>query len=340
MKKVFLCIAAVVFLSLNSYTQEKFIPDLSGPYLGQKLPGPKAELFAPGIVTTHYHEHSYPSFSPDGSEVLWSMSIIGNYIYRYPPIILSSKNINGSWTIPDFADHWAGIEPDHAVFSPDGNRIYLTMNLKDDNDTDNDKKYDIWYIGNESGSWGEPVNIGPNVNTNNNEMLPTVTMDYTLYYVGHLEGVKNNYGLYRSRYIGSEYQEPELLGSNINTEEVEWTPFIAPDESYLIFASLRPGGFGRGDFYICFMLENGSFSDPVNMGETVNTHYNERFPCVSPDRTVMFFMSDEVDEDLLNNRFESFEDIKKLHGKPQNGWSDIYWIDAGIIDELKPAGVK
>lgn len=51
------------------YAQQDDFPVLRGPYLGQKPPGLIPEIFAEGVMTTEFHEHSSPAFSPDGKEV-------------------------------------------------------------------------------------------------------------------------------------------------------------------------------------------------------------------------------------------------------------------------------
>jgi Tol biopolymer transport system component len=112
------------------------------------------------------------------------------------------------------------------------------------------------------------------------------------------------------------------MDAGINTKEADWTCYIAPDESYFIFCSFRKGGFGSGDLYVCFKEKNGSWSKPINMGDKINTNLNERFPNVTPDGKYLFFNS-----------------TKKIQGaasdSPGNGYGDMYWISAKIIDELK-----
>ena len=64
--------------------------------------------------------------------------------------------------------------------------------------------------------------------------------------------------IFRSRSIDGKYSHIENLGELINTEYHEWDPFIAPDESYLIFCSMKPRGFGGDDLYITFQTEHGT----------------------------------------------------------------------------------
>lgn len=65
-------------LGLEACPQEGSLSSVTGPYLGQKPPGMKAQLFAPGIVSTQYFEHSSPVFTPDLKEIYWSTQIEKN----------------------------------------------------------------------------------------------------------------------------------------------------------------------------------------------------------------------------------------------------------------------
>ncbi len=76
-------------------------------------------------------------------------------------------------------------------------------------------------------------------------------------FLAHAEGLGslNNFGIYRSEFINGEYAKPELLPPSVNAGEgvLNWTPFIAPDESFLLFSSSRfTSETDFGDIYVCF----------------------------------------------------------------------------------------
>ena len=93
-----------------------------------------------------------------------------------------------------------------------------------------------------------------------------------------------------------------------------WTahPFIAPDESYLIWDSERPDGFGDSDLYISFKQSDGTWGKAINMGETINSDKWDAYATVTSDGKYLMF-----------NRGISKGNI------------DIYWVDASIIDTLR-----
>jgi Tol biopolymer transport system component len=106
------------------------------------------------------------------------------------------------------------------------------------------------------------------------------------------------------------------LDAPINTEHNEHDPFIAPDGSYLIFTSDRLGGFGSADLYICFRRNDDSWSQPKNMGPTINSNEYDYCAILSPDEKYFFFSSS------------------------RSGNGDVYWVDAKIIEKLKPTELR
>ncbi|MBX7093941.1 MAG: tetratricopeptide repeat protein [Flavobacteriales bacterium] len=81
------------------------------------------------------------------------------------------------------------------------------------------------------------------------------------------------------------------IDPKVNTSYTEIAATISADSSSIIFASNMPGGFGGIDLYICRRLPNGKWSDPQNLGPSVNTIYDEDFPSISPDGKTLYFSS-------------------------------------------------
>ena len=120
----------------------------------------------------------------------------------------------------------------------------------------------------------------------------------------------------------------ERLPWPINSEYGEFDFIVAPDDSYLIFASDRPGGYGQDDNYICFRRDDGRWTHPVNMGTRVNSYGNEMRSFVSHDQKAFFFGSTRRAVVPKGEVFESEAAVKY-------GDNDVYWIDGSIISELK-----
>jgi Tol biopolymer transport system component len=132
--------------------------------------------------------------------------------------------------------------------------------------------------------------------------------------MSHLEGPYNSIGIYRAEFINGEYAKPEPLPRSINKEDfLNWTPFIAPDESYLLFSSNRHNPEkDAGDLYISYRSSDGSWSEPLNIGAPVNTIDQERFPMLSPDGKYLFFTRPTAE----------------YH-------QDVFWVSAKTIKHLK-----
>jgi hypothetical protein len=196
-------------------------------------------------------------------------------------------------------------------FSPDDHRIYF-----------NNKSNSPGFVEKQGNRWSESKNLDlvarfPELKY---AFFSTIALNGTIYFMGYSEGQWNNAGIYRAELINGVYARPELLPPGINTpgEIRNWTPFIAPDESYLIFCSTRglPKN-DQGDLYICFRQPYGSWTDPVSFGAPINTDQMERFSAVSPDGRYLFFTRDTPGYD-----------------------EDVYWVSAKIIDRLREKNKK
>ena len=104
----------------------------------------------------------------------------------------------------------------------------------------------------------------------------------------------------------------------------------------------RKDSYGSSDYYICFRNEKDIWSEPINMGDKVNTRSGlEYSPYVSIDGKYFFFMSTRTGEDeAFKKERLTLSRMTHRHNKPQNGNSDIYWMKADFIDALKPDGFR
>jgi len=302
-----------VFSQDSQSTQQNKFPELHGPYLGQKPPGKTPELFAPGTISTDLIEHSSPAFSPEGDVVLWTPVKRDKYPNGY---LLEMRNVNGVWLAPASPSFAAPDYDDiYASFSPDGKKFYFSSRRplpESGVARRRDEGMRIWVVDRLDKEWGVPAPLDLSVSPGD-EYAHSVSRLGTLYFSSSRDGSKGALDIYCSRLVNGKYQLPEHLDGGINTEGYEDGPFIAPDESYLIFESDRPGSIdGSIDLYICFKGADGSWTPPRNMGPTINTKYSERFARLSPDGKYLFFSSNP------------------------NGNYDSYWFDAKIIDKLKP----
>lgn len=250
---------------------------LRGPYLGQEPPGLRPEVFAPGLVSTRGNIEYACTISPAGDEI---------YFNRGTQIMVSRLG-EGGWTVPEpapFTREYGGYE---AHIAPDGRRLWFGRGPE------------IWVMERSGDGWGKAELFGPG-------MFATTTRDGTVYFTD-ISGEEDSGVIRRSRLVGGRRGAPELVGGGVNSPSIDAHPSVAPDESFLIFDSFRPGGLGLSDFWISFRAD-GDWSEPVHLGEEVNTPGENVCATLSPDGAYLFFTA--------NN--------------------DIYWVSAGILDALRP----
>lgn len=258
---ILICVSFVVFLfGQKSENSEK---------------SPK--LFAEGVINTSADEYN-PAFTPDGKIVFFTRRVDrkGN------EAIMFSRFENGKWTTPQIAEFSGKFYDKEPFVSPDGKRIFFASTRP--NGRDEKANFDIWMVEKTGSGWSGAKNLGANVNSSGYDNYPSVAADGTLYFASvRGDGRKDN-DLYRSRLAGGEYQKAENLGAAINTNTTEADPFIAPDQSYLIVCSDRPGSESEeGDLYISFN-QSGTWTAPQSLGKIVNTTVYEYTPLVFKDK--------------------------------------------------------
>jgi hypothetical protein len=312
------------------------IPALSGDYLGQEPPGDTPRLFAPGVVSTGLLDRDI-AMLPDGSEIYFGVAAPG---YAVSSILVTRRLPDGGWTSPEVASFVAPhpARDLEASIAPDGQRIYFISDRPPEGASEPHGNSDIWVADRGADGWGEPYNLGPPVNSGDQEYFPSVTRGGTLYFTRERKGERGNF-IYRSRLVGGSYSEPERLPSQVNSGPAQFNSFIAPDESYLILSVLgRPDAIGRSDYYVCFRSPDDVWSDPVNLGERINVPDAQGYsPYVTPDGKYFFFMSTRADAlGRLAGQHVSQEQMLELLAAPGTGNADTYWVEASFIEALRP----
>jgi len=108
---------------------------------------------------------------------------------------------------------------------------------------------DIYYCKWENGSWGQPVNLGPEINTAGDEMYPFISDDDNLYFTSDGHGGFGGMDIYRSYRLSDLFGHVENLGFPINTNSDDFSFYLNEDGRSGYFASNRPGGLGEDDVY-------------------------------------------------------------------------------------------
>jgi Tol biopolymer transport system component len=305
-KKIFILLVGLTLLIVNHLAAKADFPLLKGPYLGQKPPGITPEIFAPGIVSAESTQ-GYPSFTQDGKEFYFHCRRRGGWVY--------TKRKNNIWQVPAVVPFSIQYGFAEAIVSADGSKL-LFCSKHPHKESKNSDDLDLWMMERKEGVWQEPVPLNSALNSNKHEAFPTLAISGNLYFFREYED-KRGCEILVSKYLNGVFTTPEILGPTINTEKHECDPFIDPHERYMIYCVRdREGGFGNNDLYVSFKTEAGIWTKSVNLGPRINNKSEEITPHVSPDGNYLFFSS-----------------------KQESNY-DIYWVDAKIIEDLKPDEIK
>jgi hypothetical protein len=286
MKKVYFILGLVGLLSLHGCTPKKqktralvAIPSVD-TYLGQKPPGLRPVLFAPDIIKTEFREAGC-AFSPDLKEFYFRRRG-GEYESNTLVVV---TYIDNKWS-ESLVETKAG-EP---FISLDGKTMHLGKKYRERT----------------TSGWSEKKSLGDPFNSFRIMRL-TASSNGTYYFDEASETGPLRY----SRFINGVYEQPKTL--NVDVGNWNAHPYIAPDESYIIWDDQRESGSGGADLYISFREKDGAWGPSINLGDTINTEFEDAYGSITPDGKYFFF--------------------NRSYG---NNKADIFWVDAQIIENLRP----
>ena len=268
---------------------------LKGHYLGQKLPGLKKEIFAPGIVSTKGGHEFSCTFSADGKEF---------YFNRGMTIMVCRWEKEG-WAAPEPAS----FNGDHRNHEPhitaDNKMLYFGSGRPNPERPEMENPYGIWKVERTENGWGKPSYVGYG-------MYVTTAKDGTIYITDTDYEDSKKHGIARTKLINGRFGPFEKQkGSVLSPAPGRMPgrhPCIAPDESFLIFDSdtIGPPGNRNVQLFICFRKSDGSWGKAINLSKILDSEHNIA-ASLSPDGKYLFFLAG----------------------------SDIYWVSTKIFDQLK-----
>jgi len=256
------------------------------PYFGLDFPSDTVTRFAPEIFKKELH--GGPVFTPDGREVYWSFM-------EEPQGVRYMEIENGAWTEPAKASFDRSGQGDSPFISSDGNHLLFLSHSSGGES--------IWQVDRADGKWGSPQKLPDEVDQNGAHWQTSMADNGNLYFAARGE-------IFFAEFINGSYAQAVELNPFINTPDAhEGSPFVAPDESYLIFD--RAPNSSYADLYITFWDEVAGWGEPVAL-EALNSGLHELYANVSPDGRFIMFLSNRTGGILLP-----------------------YWVDAEIIEEYR-----
>lgn len=150
----------------------------------------------------------------------------------------------------------------------------------------------------------EPIKIGAEINSLGEIISACLTSNNKLLYFTVANEDQSKADIYVCKFNNGKFDKPEKLPKIINSKYFDGYPSISDDGKSLYFVSDRPGGIGGKDIYVSRVLPDGLWSEPYNLGKTINTKYDEITPHIEKSNDVLYFSS---------------------KGHPGNGGFDIFY---------------
>jgi len=146
---------------------------------------------------------------------------------------------------------------------------------------------------NNEGRWGRPFSVSDAINSRLNEGTCTISADGRQLIFTSCAG-RRGYGscdLFESRKNGDTWTTPVNLGPQVNSAAWESQPSLSADGNMLFFVSDRRGGLGNKDIYVSYKLNNNQWTRAENLGDKINTPYEEISPFIHVNGRTLFFAS-------------------------------------------------
>lgn len=162
-----------------------------------------------------------------------------------------------------------------------------------------------------------PKNMGSNINSDESEYFPSLTIDSReLIFTRKLGGANEDF--FYSKEKEQQWEKAKPVEGNVNTPQNEGAQNISQDGAWLVFTACgRPDGFGGCDIYLSF-LDKGGWSEAVNAGKNINSDQWDSQPCLSPDKRDLYFTSRRLGGYGGSDLYVSHLQSNGRWGEPEN----------------------
>jgi len=173
--------------------------------------------------------------------------------------IYSAIKFKDDWTaVEDLSFNMDESNTCHPAISVEGDKLYFASDREG-----GQGGMDIWVVRRKGDSWGEPVNLGPKVNSPGNDAFPFIHADGTLYFASDGHAGLGGYDLFYALAEGTSFAAPINLKAPFNTEADDFAMIVDRDKRNGYFSSNRKAGLGDDDIYNFYLTGNKSIvGDP------------------------------------------------------------------------------
>ena len=218
--------------------------------------------------------------------------------------------------------------------SADGQTVFYSLCRRPDGIGD----CDIYYSELHGTMWSAPKNLGNPFNSPQWDAQPSISPDgFTMYFssrrFGSIDGSEDIWVAYKN--TDGTWGKPVNLGPQVNTGGSERSPFIANDGRTLYFSSNGRPGFGGHDLFMTRKHDDGSWTEPLNLGSPINSSGDDEFMTIPARGDKIYYASQH---DSLKGSLDIFEAILPLNMRP----FPVTLVTGTVFDKKtkKPLGAK
>ncbi|MCK5701879.1 MAG: PD40 domain-containing protein, partial [Cyclobacteriaceae bacterium] len=185
------------------------------------------------------------------------------------------------------------------LVTPDEKTLLFSRQFHPGNTGGEDDPEDIWFSqwDEEKGEWMEAVNMGAPLNTKGPNFISSITPDGNTVIITlgnrYTKNGKMKAGVSVSTRTSEGWSKPvpfEII-NGINMHQKS-NYFLANNREVLLMSVEADPTFGSRDLYVSFLLDDGRWSEPLNLGSDINTALEEGSPVLAPDDLTLYFSSD------------------------------------------------
>lgn len=218
-----------------------------------------------------FHEGNV-AFSPDLTKMIITRTQedkvprdVERFRTHYLKMFQSEIN-DGKWSQPEPFEFNSDVySVGHPAFSSDGSKLYFTSDMPG-----GQGGTDIWMCAMKDGSWSDPQNLGPEINTLMDEMFPYMDCKGVLYFASEGHAGYGGLDIFYSSQVDGVWGKPTNMMKGINSSYDDFGPAIDHKMKTGLISSNRPGGQGSDDIYAFSMKPK-----PKEIcGKVIDTRYN------------------------------------------------------------------
>jgi OmpA-OmpF porin, OOP family len=180
------------------------------------------------------------------------------------------------------------------VISSDGRTLYFSRAYHPANTGGVEDREDIWVSSaRPNGSWGPPTNMGPPLNNADANFISSVTPDNNVFLLGNVYGPKGGMKAGASisvREPAGSFSKPRVIDIKNDQNFSDQVDYILSNSgTTMIIAEERESSLGQRDLYASFLQEDSAWSEPISLGNVVNTASDDFSPFLAADDRSLYF---------------------------------------------------